>query len=451
MEQIPTGNSRIETFGATIISFLENDSGCFIAYSDDKIFLKTLRTLLIKNLAVNSDCLFSSTNPALIMEQIKSLALKKQRIMLFVERVVNGRSTTDFVENIKTLYEDILCIVLSSEVNKGALVYLHEMGVNNFIIRPFSMNTLIEKMAMTIRPQTKIGDLIDKGKNRLQNAEFTEVLKITDMILDLKPDSAAALMLKGDAYRGLGQKDKAVEAYQEASRSAKLYLEPLLRLADFYREEGDVQAQIDYLSKLDRLSPLNVRRKVTLGGLNIEIGNMESAESYFDEAITTATREAFSAISDIAMSIAEMCAGQEPVIAEKYCRKALDIKKDMLGKSDIEIFNKLGISLRRQGKWMESITEYKRALEISPEDPSLYYNIAMAYMEGRNYPQAMENLEKALSFDTLFHENSAPIAFNIGMIFFKNEHKDKAQEFFLKCRNIDPSFKPVQKVLSAFS
>lgn len=57
----------------------------------------------------------------------------------------------------------------------------------------------------------------------------------------------------------------------------------------------------------------------------------------------------------------------DPVQAEKYLRQCLEIKGQNLSADDLSTFNQLGISLRKQGRWKDAITEYKKALKIIPQ------------------------------------------------------------------------------------
>jgi tetratricopeptide (TPR) repeat protein len=439
---------RLKQYENTVLDFIEKDAGHFVVLSDDSLFLKVLNATAYKYLSIQQSCISPAMDTKSAHEAIADLHKQRKKPFLFAERFLQGRSTTDFIESVKAAHGDLFCVVLSSEVEKSMLVYLYEVGADNFIIKPLSANTLIEKIALTLKPQTKIGDLIEKAKRTIEEQREEEALKITEQILDLKPNSAAALMIRGDAYNGLGNKGKAVESYKEAHKSAKMYLEPLKRLAGFYRQEGDLQSQIEFLSKLDKLSPLNVRRKLELGQLHLEVGNPEEAERFFDEAIVAATREAYSSISDVAANIVELCSESEAGIAEKFCRKALELKRDMLSVVDLEIFNKLGIALRKQGKWKEAITEYFKAMKIAPKDPVLHYNLAMALMEGKEYREALKQLKKALKHDPDFYVGNAPMIFNVGLVHYHNGEKELARDLFKQSIAADPHFRAAGRMLS---
>ncbi|MFW5735011.1 MAG: tetratricopeptide repeat protein [Oceanidesulfovibrio sp.] len=361
----------------------------------------------------------------------------------------NNKETAFLVKQIKNAFSDIKVVILTGETERQRLVLLHEIGADNFISKPISMNILIEKIAFTIKPQGKIGKLIDNGKQLLSKEQYEESLKVVRQILEIKPNSAAGFLIMGDAYKGLGKKDKAVEAYENACEHAAMYMEPLKKLAEFYEEEGDHENRLRYLEKLDKLSPLNVERKVDMGGIHVNLGNEEKAELLFEHAINQAKKEAMNYIEEITSKIGGIYEKHDPDKAVKYYRKAIDLKGDMLDKSDIKIFNSLGIALRRQGKWREAVDEYTKARTVSPEDENLLYNIALAYAEGKEMRKSTESLAKALELNPEFHMQDPVIAYNFGLIYSKARKPDDARIFLEAALSLNPGFEKAQKLLDS--
>ncbi len=63
------------------------------------------------------------------------------------------------------------------------------------------------------------------------------------------------------------------------------------------------------------------------------------------------------------------------------------------------LFNEFGINLRKTGMQDQAIDYYNRALEMSPKDENLHYNMARAYFEKGLLDKSVEHLEKALSIN----------------------------------------------------
>ncbi|MBF0482306.1 MAG: tetratricopeptide repeat protein [Desulfovibrionaceae bacterium] len=432
-------------------SFVHNQRGVFLTLSDDPTFAKNLRATLIRHLSLKEDSIRSASSPELLQKEIKLAARQGKRALLFIEREFAGRPTTALTTFIKADNPDFLVIVLTSEIGRDKLVLLHEAGISNFITKPVSPDTLIEKIATTVKPPSAIGQLMDEGRAHLDLKNPEAALAVARKILDeIKPGSPAAFILMGDAYKALGKRLDALTAYNNAAASNKLYLDPLKRIADLHREDGDLVQETKYLEKLDRLSPLNIERKVAIGGNYVDMGDRDRAQEYFTVAVKTATREAMTEVGKITRAIAERCLKNAPELSERYLRDTLEARKGSLDASDIETFNRLGLTLRKQGKWREAIEEYHKALTVSPRDENLFYNLAMAHAEGKNFQEAEKNLLEAIRISPDFHGDSEIICFNIAMIFHRASRTSLAVTYLKKALQINPEFENARKMLQNF-
>jgi tetratricopeptide (TPR) repeat protein len=420
-----------------------------VVATQDSMFLSVLRNTVQKQLAVGDDCITTVFDENQILKSIKDASTRRKNVLVFVERVFNNKETAFLIKQIKAAFGKVKVVILTGEADRQRLVLLHEIGADNFISKPISVNTLIEKIAFTIKPQGKIGKLIDAGKQMLQQGEPDQALKLARRLLEIKPNSAAAYLIMGDAYRGMGKRDKAVQAYEDASEQAPMYMEPLKRLAEYYGELGERENQLDYLEKLDRLSPLNVERKVDMGEIHVDLGNEKRAEELFDNALKQARKEAMSYIEEISSKIGDIYTKTDPERAEKYYREALDAKGDMLDRSDIRTFNMLGIALRKQGRWKDAVSEYHKAMRIAPEDESINYNTAMAWAEGKEYGKALQYLNKALEGSPDFYKQDPTIAYNIGLILSKAGQRKRAKEFLEYALELNPGFESAKRLLNA--
>jgi len=437
----------LKQYETTVTDFVLKEQGYFVVATHDNIFISILRSTLSKQLAVGEECVSTISDESLITRTIKEVSSRKKRVVLFIERMLDNKETSFLIKQIKEAFSNTKIIILTGEADRQRLVLLHEIGADNFISKPISINTLIEKIAFTIKPQGKIGKLIDAGKLMNSKGAYENALKVARQILEIKPNSAAGFLIMGDAYRGMGKKDKAVESYESASENASMFMEPLKKLADFWEAEGNLEMQLHYLEKLDKLSPLNVERKVDMGNIHVGLGNEDRAEELFDIAMTQAKKEALSYIEEVSTKIGNIYAKTHPEKAEKYYRRALETKGGMLDKNDIKTFNMLGIALRKQGRWKDAIYEYNKALKISPEDENLYFNMAMAYAEGNDFKQATSHLNKALQINPEFYRNDAVLAYNIGLILAKAGARSKAVHFLEHAVSVDPEFERPRRLL----
>lgn len=433
-----------------IIDYLHN-RGHFICITDDTQFVTLLRTTLLKQLGQTPDCLTTTSDPDQILRHIREISVRKTMPVVLLERAMSGRDMGFMVRQIKNAFTDVRIIMLTGEADRQRLVLLHEIGADNFITKPISINGLIEKIAFTIKPQGKLGQLIDLARSYVTQNNPQQALKICKQILELKSNSAAAFLVIGDAFRALGKLDRARDAYEEASKNSEMYLEPLRKLADLFGELQDTAKRLYYLERLDQLSPLNVERKVDMGEIHLVLGNEEAAGKLFESAVSLATKEAASYIGEVASRVAAIYAEKDPSQSEKFLRRALDAKGQYLSKDDIATFNRLGILLRNQGKWREALTEYQKAIKVAPDDENLYYNMGMACAEGRDFREAQTYMLKALAINADLPRSAVTIAYNIGLIFIQAGGKEKAKDCLTIALELKPDYEPARKALQHLS
>lgn len=430
-----------------IVDYLHN-RGHFVCVTDDNQFTTLLRSTLLKQLGQGPDALTFTADADQSLRLIRDISMRKNMPVVFMERMIGGRDMGFMVRQLKNAFADLRIIMLTGEADRQRLVLLHEIGADNFITKPISINGLIEKIAFTIKPQGKLGQLIDLARSFVTQNNPQQALKVCKQILELKSNSAAAFLVIGDAFKALGKVDRAREAYEEASKNSEMYLEPLRKLADLFGEINDIPKRLYYLERLDQLSPLNVERKVDMGEIHLTLGNEDAASKLFEVAVTLATKEAMSYIGEVASRVAALYAEKDPAQSEKFLRRALEAKGPYLTKDDIATFNRLGIILRNQGKWREALAEYQKAVKVAPDDENLYYNMGMACAEGREFREGQVYMLKALALNADLPRTAPTIAYNIGLVFMQAGGKEKARDCLKIALELQPDYAPALKALT---
>ncbi|NDV20090.1 tetratricopeptide repeat protein [Pseudodesulfovibrio sp. JC047] len=437
-------------YDSIVYDFFSKLSGSVVLITEDQLFKKTLATTLFKVLGTKRNCLFAYEGVQQGLKKIQELEKRSVDTIVFIERILAGRPSTDTIITLKRVLPNLKIVVLVGETKRENIAYFYEIGVNNVISKPASINNIIEKMAFTVQPQGKLSEYMSIGKRCLAAGKFMDAMQIADKILRLKPESPAGLMLKGDVFLSQGDPKKALECFHRAHDNSKLYLEPIKKLVGVYKKLDEEKA-LEYMKKLDKLSPLNAERKTDIGKIYVHRKKMELAEKYFDQAVEAATTEAMSLISSVVENISEAVQQASPRMAEKYLRQVLEAKGKRLDRSDITLFNKLGIALRGQGKWKEAIENYIRALRISPDDEGLFYNTGMAYLDGGERTLAAKCFENALQKNPDFYRVSEVVSMNMGLLFYELREYDKAVPLFENAVALNPTNMTAQRKLAAIS
>ncbi|MDE7065036.1 MAG: tetratricopeptide repeat protein [Desulfovibrionaceae bacterium] len=439
---------RLNKQKAIVREYFMKRDGQALCLSDDPTFVALLRSTL-KDLAVTKAAsLVIIPDASRTLKSIADSMVDHKMPVLFIERVMSATGDTSFmIRQFKDTYPELRIMVMTTTAQKERIMLLHEAGADNFVLKPISSNELIEKMAVTLREPGIVRQLLDKARTFIVSNVGGEAMKITRKVLEVKPDSASGYVVMGDALRISGEKDKAQLAYERACKYSEEYLEPLQRLVDLAKEDDKKEMQLEYLKRLDTLSPLNAQRKVEMGELQVALGNTEAATQLFDVAVARAYKDAMAQVAAMTEKIAVSLQDSDPVQAEKYLRRCLELKGRDLTVDDLSTFNQLGISLRKQGRWEDAIVEYKKAFKIAPRSDTLFYNIALAYADGRDFETAITNLQKALSINPDLPRGSATMAYNMGVVFSFGYTREKALQCLEIALELDPNHEQARKAL----
>lgn len=299
--------------------------------------------------------------------------------------VVNG---IELVREIRAngKVQDTPIFIITAEYDRENIVLAGEAGINHFMIKPFVAKSLEDKIFSTLKmranppPHVK---LIKAAEILFKNGEHGKALSLFEEARIIR-ESARVLVNIGETQEVMGDNDAAQSSYGKAIIMQPLFLKAYMRAANLFLKVGDDDAALECLGKAAELSPNNTERNFQLARLQMRKGDMENAEQTFKNIYKSDPSKS----SEIAEELLKAGAMGK---AEQYFR--ISLEKDA---SSVHIYNRIGISLRRQGKWKEAMEEYEKALKIDPNNEGLYFNLAKACLEGDNREAARKYFMKVL-------------------------------------------------------
>ncbi len=138
-----------------------------------------------------------------------------------------------------------------------------------------------------------------------------------------------------------------------------------LALAEKHRNRNELHsAEWEYTSAL-KIDPESIRANFGIGTLYMEMGQTDKAKSVF---------------------------------------KKLSQVDAIFEEDNKHIFNEFGIELRKANMNDEALSNYLKALEISPADENLYFNVARLYFDAKDMEYALIWIEKAVAANPAFRE-----------------------------------------------
>ncbi len=306
------------------------------------------------------------------------------------------------IEFLRTIRENekfktIPFLMVTAEVDAPQIVQAAETEVDGYIIKPFVARTLEEKINSILEKRANPSDidkLIEKAVEYTNSGMFKEAISLYEHALSLNPKSARIRHSIGQIYEKMGMDDKALQYYEDAYKNNPQYIKVHQNMGDLYLKKGNTEKAAEVIEKAAKISPNNPQRQAQLGKIYLSKGDVEKADSAFKTAI----------------GIDPKNAGLRTEIGEAYLKsghddKAADAFKGSLNVVEsVHVYNRLGIALRRKGRYLEAIDEYKRAVRLDPEDEAIYYNMGRAYLEADRKRDAISSFKKALEIDPNFKE-----------------------------------------------
>jgi len=418
--------------------YVDKMGGCFLVVTPDELFTKTFRGCL-KRCKLPYTAFHQHKSVLNIFKYCRELLLNFKHVVLVIERFVDGRSSLDDLQFVKETFQSKLkVIVITNEVDGQTASMIYEKGADNVIVKPVSSDVIIQKVASILSPNNAMEKNVERCLGLIEQDALDDASILVDSILKKKPDSSIGYMLKGDIAFKRQDYLRAQEHYKKAHECSKLHLEPFKRLVRLYDVTSQTEKKLEYLDKLDRLSPLNQERKIQIGTAYVKLGKEVMAQEYFEQAVGLVKRQADDMLSRAYMEIGRSLMEANPEKSLEYITKAIDVKGDKLTEEDVWMFNEMGISLRRQGKLEEAIACYVRALTLAPRDAILLYNLGMAHAEDQNFGQALTLFEKVMENDAHILNTSSTLPFNIGMAYYKAERFAEADQMFKIANQLDP-------------
>ncbi|MFQ3573011.1 MAG: tetratricopeptide repeat protein [Thermodesulfovibrionales bacterium] len=287
-------------------------------------------------------------------------------------------------------YQHIKFVFVTAEASKEIVARAAEEGGEAYIIKPFVMSTLEEKLTKVLEKKYKPSNLEQIMKRFLTSMEKKDYDSAEEEILKAKEivgETAKILFNMAKIQFCKGNINKAIELYKESINKNPMFVKAYNALGEIYESKGDIQTAIRYYEIAHEISPANTERLITLSKLLHKVGEDEKAVSLLKSAASK-TRDDVSTTDHL---LGEIFLSQDNnELALETLQKA-----HRRNPSDIHIMKSLAEAYRRVGKTEHALDMYNRILEISKEDADIYYEMGKSFIELGDKKKAIECMKKA--------------------------------------------------------
>ncbi|MDO9631459.1 MAG: response regulator, partial [Humidesulfovibrio sp.] len=99
--------------------FLETQRGYLVMLTDDPLFVRTLRTTVLKALGIRVDCLTVYQDAGQALRSVRDHLAKKYPVLVLVDRLLNGLPTLEFMRSLKGAFAEAKVLVMTQETSKA--------------------------------------------------------------------------------------------------------------------------------------------------------------------------------------------------------------------------------------------------------------------------------------------------------------------------------------------
>lgn len=281
-------------------------------------------------------------------------------------------------------------------VNKERLMLAVENGVDEVLVKPFTLSDIYPKVHMSWKkfhnPKNP-EKVYEMAKHALRSKDFDRAEKIYKLLAESAKDSARPLVGLARAAMGRNDLGKALEHLSAAEARNKAFVH-------IFAERGVIMTQMqlfdDAFKAFDQaiqLSPLNPVRYKQAADVLFNRNRFQEAAVLLEKAVALGLE-----FKQLYHYLSQACfATREYVKATKYVRSALAKEPE-----NLTYLNQLGICLKQQNQFDEANKVYNQIIKRDPENVAALYNKAML-CEAKSEPgEAIKLLERALKIDPDF-------------------------------------------------
>ena len=209
----------------------------------------------------------------------------------------------------------------------------------------------------------------------------------------LKPDFTVAQTLLGEIYEDLERHEQAIAAYEQVARNPVLSPSAEIQIAGNLDQLGRKDEAVKTVSDLVARQPQNFEALLALG--NLQRGNerwREAADAYTRAIAALGPdfgRRQWSVLYFRGIAYERAGAWDK---AEADFRKALELEPDQP-----QVLNYLGYSLIEKKRNLdEALLMVRKAVELRPNDGYIVDSLGWAYYQLGDFEQAVQQLERAV-------------------------------------------------------
>ena len=237
---------------------------------------------------------------------------------------------------------------------------------------------------------SRLDQMMGKKQEAIENAR---------QIIRRDPKSPIGYMALAVVYQQNKETDTALRTLREASRIKDVNL--LMLMGNLYLSKKDYSAALDSYAKAEELRPGYVPAIFGRGTVYMTSGRRKEAVSEYSRALTFSQNHV-PTLNNLAYIYAE---------ESKNLPMALQLatRAGNLEPGNGLVQDTLGFVLLKNGRFSDAARALQKAAGLAPDNPSVYFHLALVYNEQGDTREAIANLQKALGSGDFAEKKEAKV------------------------------------------
>lgn len=264
----------------------------------------------------------------------------------------------------------------------------------------------------------------------LATGDYDDALREATAVLEARPASTAALLVKSEAEERRGQRDAAISTLEVARRTTEDATPVLLALADLVGrgedEDAALKAAMELYEKVLAADAENTRALYGKAWVLERLAKFEEAETVYREVAQFLPVD-----PSVVESVGYMLFQQGRISdAQVQFKKAIDLDPDYAS-----AYANLGATFDAKAEYQKAIAWYEKLLKVRGQEENLraLINLAFDHEQLGSFPKAEKYLRRANEISPLDADILTWLGDNL---YFQEKWKD-AQKAYLKALDLN--------------
>lgn len=311
----------------------------------------------------------------------------------------------------------MLVFFICSTVSAGQETRANDTAVHESTATPSQAQDQKAKDALT-------DPLFYKGLALYKKHKWDDAQTVFLELLKLDPNHYAAHLSLANIYSTKQQFDRAINEYTICISLDPKRVQAILNLGLLYSKLDQPYKALEYLRKADKLRPEDYLTLFLIGDIYFRLGDHDRALEYFTRVYQLNQKNVKNLlrIADVYQAKKEF--GKEAEVYEYI----LTFKKMFL------VYYRLGIVMHELGNTEGEIEAYQHALEITPGDRDVTYNLGLAYYDAGRLNDALKEFLKITADPDPYPD----ALYQMGYIYAETNETTKAWQTYERLKQKNP-------------